>query len=213
MTQWEQIHRRLVLDLVAQVRRRLVEGGFSDQADLLAALGPDDVVAPASDPADLAVLRHLERALPVNRPAGAGMDALVGALSALAPHLRWTQTASYVRDPPSAAFLDRYAHATLAGPPDGRPSSRDVAGQAAVGVVMLGPAVEYPPHRHPAEEIYLPLGPAGWVHDHHRDYRTEPAGCLLHHTPWQAHGMLTGDQPLLALYVWTGDVTTASVFC
>ena len=43
--------------------------------------------------------------------------------------------------------LDLYAHATLA-------DAEDVA----LGLVLLGPGVRYPPHHHPAEEFYLPAG-------------------------------------------------------
>lgn len=201
------------------MRRRLVAEGYDRQAGLLGSL---DIRTPppsvATAPSGLPVLAHFDDA--VARCENALPDDLAAAIAEFKTAVAWTQTAAYVRDPPSPAFLDQYAHATLAGAPDG---SADVPARSpgvSLGLLLLGPDVHYPPHKHPADEVYLPLTEARWVHDNARwvhdnteRYRPEPVGRLLHHEPWQPHGMLTAGRPLLAIYVWTGDVCTPSRFC
>lgn len=135
------------------------------------------------------------------------MDELADAIAVLGPSAPWTRTAGYVADPPNSRFLDGYAHVTLAAAPDGAPSG------AALGLLLLGAGVDYPPHHHPADEVYLPLTPARWVHGLDEDHRPEPPGVPIHHRPWQPHGMGTDDRPLLAVYFWSGDVATPSQFC
>ena len=60
------------------------------------------------------------------------------------------QNPNYVAAPPSPDFLENYGYAVLAGP------GGLVASEAlALGVLMLGPGIHYPTHRHPAVEIYV----------------------------------------------------------
>lgn len=136
------------------------------------------------------------------------------AIGVLALAASWRQTASYVECPPSAEFLDNYAHATLLGPPDDVPMS-DVSGQngVAVGLVLLGPGVVYPPHQHPADEVYVPLQRIEWTHERHGMPAAVAPGDLIHHVPWQPHSMRVGARPALLLYIWSGDVVTPSRFC
>lgn len=188
-----------VVALSAHLRLRLRAAGLETQAALLDGLGPEHLARKTSSRA-YAVLAHLTAAVDHARghlPVDVG-----AALSVVADAVSWTQTAAYVAQPPNADFLDGYAHATI---------TADAA--AAVGLLLLGPHVDYPPHRHPADEVYLPLAGARWAHGDALPPDAEPAGTLLHHRPWQAHAMTTGDQPLLALYVWTGEVDVASAWC
>lgn len=175
--------------LLARLRSELA----ADRPDAAAAL--DRAVAVPDGPEGaLAVLAHREAA--VARAAEEVDDALAGVLGPLAAGARWTQTASYVREPPSPGFLDGYAHATLAAG-DG----------VAIGLLLLGPHLHYPPHHHPAEEFYLPGATIEWLEG------VRPAGVVVHHAPWQPHAMTTDDRPALLAYVWTGEVATPSVFC
>lgn len=192
-----------VAALVDGLAARLHAGGFVAQAAATATLAP---TAPTPSRTALPVLRHLRTALDLSPP-----GALVDALAVVTERASWTQTASYVRDPPGWGFLDGYAHTTIAGPPDG---VRDgaVTARAALGALLLGPGVDYPRHQHPADEVYLPMTGGWWVHDVDDDLVHIPAGTLIHHTPGQPHGMRTGRTPLLALYLWTGDVITPSRF-
>lgn len=195
-----------VAALVDGLAARLLAEGYVAQAAAAATLAPAGSAVPAAPSTALPVLRHLPTALDL-----APRGVLVDALDVVMERASWTQTASYVRDPPGPGFLDGYAHTTIAGPPDGEGEGA-ASGPAALGALLLGPDVDYPRHHHPAEEVYLPLTHAWWVHDVDDDLVHVPAGTLIHHAPGQPHGMRTGGTPLLALYLWTGDVTTPARF-
>jgi hypothetical protein len=121
--------------------------------------------------------------------------ALLETLRAAADSLDWRQT--YTKDEVGEEFLRNYAWAELS-----RPSSGIVAAQISCGVLVLGPNTFYPPHRHEAEEIYLPLaGTAEWLQGD-GVWRHRPAGTLIHHSSEETHAMRTGEQPLLAMYLW-----------
>jgi len=73
------------------------------------------------------------------------------------------------------------------------------------GVLLLGPHVTYPPHRHEADEIYVPLaGTAAWKHGN-EGWRERLPGSVIHHAPYVPHAMQTGQEPLLALYLWRSE--------
>jgi hypothetical protein len=179
-----------VLDaLITRLRSALA----ADHADAAAALDRAAPVPGGPDPA-FPVLAHRDAAV---ARAAEEVDAdLAAVLGPLAASARWTQTPSYVREPPSPGFLDGYAHATLAEGDD-----------VAVGLLLLGPHLHYPPHHHPAEEFYLPGATIGWLEG------VRPAGVVVHHASWQPHAMTTGERPALLAYVWTGEVATPSAFC
>ncbi|GLZ46150.1 hypothetical protein Acsp06_23350 [Actinomycetospora sp. NBRC 106375] len=182
--------------LRARLAAVLADGGHPGPAALLGRLAHRPGDRPAAAPP---VVAHLDDALVRT---GEEVDAaLAETLAPLARAAAWQQTASYVENPPDATFLDLYAHATLAEADD-----------VALGLVLLGPGVHYPPHHHPAEEFYLPAGSIRWLHAAGGEPAPEPAGVLVHHTPWQPHAMTTGDRPVLLVYVWTGPVGTPSVF-
>jgi hypothetical protein len=145
------------------------------------------------------------RALPVLRwlPQIAG-DAdrfggdFVEALCGSAHSLDWRQT--YTVTDISGRFLQNYGWAEIL-----RPSARSGASsnpQISCGVLVLGPNTFYPPHRHEAEEIYLPLsGTAEWQQGG-AVWRHRSPGTLIHHSSEELHAMRTGEHPLLAMYMW-----------
>jgi len=161
------------------------------------------------DPA-LARAAGLSRPLPVlewwdeclAQPGPPAARALAGALLDLRPMLAFTQNPGYVASPPSPTFIARYGYAVLAGPASGPPALVEHA-DLAFGVLLLGPETTYPPHLHPAAELYLPLGPADWrVQD--GPLRERPAGAPIVHAPNEPHETRTRRVPLAALYVWLG---------
>ena len=82
----------------------------------------------------------------------------------------------------------------------------------ACGILMLGPGVEYPRHRHEAEEVYIPLtGQTHWLQGS-QDWTFRELGRPIYHAPWVPHAMKTGPSPLLALYLWrAGNLTQKSI--
>jgi len=100
---------------------------------------------------------------------------------------------------------DRLASAEIAGP-DGLLQAKDLR----FGVFLQAPQTHYPSHSHAAEELYLVLAGAPlWQKD---DGPFEPVlpGTAVHHLSYQRHAMRTADAPLLALWLWTGDLSFAT---
>lgn len=66
----------------------------------------------------------------------------------------------------------------------------------------------YPLHHHPAAEAYLVLsGDAEWRRGAGR-WRWEPPGSVIYHAPGVPHATRAGADPLLAVYLWRGDLAT-----
>jgi hypothetical protein len=147
--------------------------------------------APLHPPAQLPVLRWLPQlTVQAGRCGAAFLETLSGAAGSLA----WRQT--YTRDEVGDEFLRNYAWAELS-----RSGSGIGAAQISCGVLVLGPNTFYPPHRHEAEEIYLPLaGTAEWLKGD-GVWRHRRPGTLIHHSSEETHAMRTGGQPLLAMYL------------
>ena len=170
---------------------------------LIAARAPQFIAGaavPWSDPAErravqpqsLPVLGHLPQCL-VSAPAA--ICPVVEALLAAAPVLAWRQTYSAAQMSPQ--FLDQYGWSELVGLAGAVPSRA-----CAVGFLILGPGIEYPPHHHEALELYVPLaGRASWWRARSGWQEVEP-GKTVRHEAWQPHAMRTGSEPLLALYLW-----------
>ncbi|WIX76646.1 dimethylsulfonioproprionate lyase family protein [Amycolatopsis carbonis] len=190
-----------VTALVTDLARRLASEGLPEHAADLRSTHPTAPDAPAAPSAALPALRHLPKALRIART-----DDATGLAQALTS-ARWTQTNTYVRNPPNERFLRGYAHCTLLGPATALPVAIDPAGLVTLGVLLLGPHLHYPPHWHPADEVYLPLTTARWSTDQ-SPYKAREPGTILHHTPTQSHAIHTDAVPLLALYLWRGDLHT-----
>jgi len=162
---------------------------------------PETWSLPAASP--LPVLDHLPTAFDALPDPCA---ALARALAAAALGLNWQQT--YTAEDMGEAFLRRYGWTLVAGPGGLIEQTGLIA-----GFLLLGPDVDYPPHRHSAEEIYrVVAGRASWkVGD--ADRRPLPPGAVVHNPPWQPHGMRTDiGEPLLAAAVWrTGDLEKSTI--
>lgn len=126
------------------------------------------------------------------------------ALSRLAHQLTWSQT--YSPEDFGPGFLERYGWTELIGL-RGPIRSETLA----CGFLLLGPATEYPMHRHVAEEIYIPIsGTASWRAGD-QDWSLRAEGEIIRHASLVPHAMRTGTEPLLALYLWQdGDLAEKS---
>jgi Dimethlysulfonioproprionate lyase len=159
--------------------------------------------ARAANGAALPVLRHWPLALELART-GAAAPA-VPWLETLAPALGWTQNPNYRANPPNPDFLANYGYAQLAGPP-AVPTLLETE-TCAFGLLLLGPGLVYPAHRHPAVELYLPLTPGDWQRGA-EPWRAVPSAAPIHHPSGIPHATRSGAGPLLALYLWQGDLAT-----
>ena len=169
-------------------------------ADFAAALGALDLTSAKPQPRRLPVCRFWDRMVAAK---GAGAGPLLAPLAALGPSLGWVQNPNYVAAPPSPDFLENYGYAVLAGP-GGLVASEELA----LGVLMLGPGIHYPTHRHPAVEIYIvAAGEAEWQRGE-APWRREPPGTVIRHESMMPHATRTLAEPLLAAYLWRGDLAT-----
>ena len=119
----------------------------------------------------------------------------VGCLCECAASLDWRRT--YAREEADPAFMRNYGWTELA-------TSEAGAGalKLSCGVLVLGPNTLYPPHFHEAEELYVPLhGLAEWQQGD-CIWRLRSPGNVIHHSSEEPHAMRTGDDPLLAMYLW-----------
>ena len=175
-------------------------------ADLLHTIDPRQAeAAEAGRPFGLPACRFWSAAIEAEG-GSEPLDGLRHALAGLGPWLIWTQNPNYRRAPPSADFLDHYGYAVVGGPRDGPPALVEHA-SLAVGVLLLGPGTHYPLHQHPATEIYVPLNTAEWRRGD-GPWREEPAGAMILHPSGMPHATRTGQRPLLAIYLWAGDLGT-----
>lgn len=150
-------------------------------------------------PKGLVCLAHLDRAA---RIAGAEAKPLARLLQEHRGAFRWGQT--YTETDFGKKFIDNYGWLEVFGT-RGHFDNRKIAG----GLLILGPGIVYPDHHHVAEEIYIPLtGGADWRMGDGA-FRRREAGEIIHHPSSMNHAMRTGEEPLLALYLWRGGPLAA----
>lgn len=153
---------------------------------------PNQPAARKVEPLALSVLRWLSRIQELAPPFSVRfVDAIAGA----APALAWQRSHTIADVGPE--FLDNYGWTEFVGLSGPTPSDR-----LACGVLLLGPDSTYPPHRHEAEEVYVPLaGTAMWKQGS-GGWQEQPPGAVIHHARYEPHAMRTKNSPLLALYLW-----------
>ncbi len=84
------------------------------------------------------------------------------------------------------------------------------------GIGVWGPGIDYPAHRHAAEEVYVLLGGSAEFHFGDGEaalVETRQAGDAVFVPSLRTHGFRTRQQPLAVLYVWqAGDLREKSTF-
>ena len=151
---------------------------------------PSDVTLSQTTPSRLPVLRHLPHAMAVTGPE---TEALAALLIAAAGVLEWRQ--SYSDAELGQKFIENYGWTEILR-----------AERLVCGFLVLGPRTEYPTHRQAPEEICIPLAGTAFWQRGNRPFAPRPPGMIVHHPSWLPHAIRTSDEPLLALYVWRGDL-------
>ena len=160
----------------------------------------------APGPATKPVVKHLDATLAAARTLDAELS---DALKVLAPALHWEQSASYTDALLGAGFSDNYAWAELIGP-KGFFAGNDYL----IGVLLLGPHRHYLDHHHPAPELYWPLTePSDWRKGDDQPFVTRKQGDVIWHPSLVTHATITHEKPLLAVYVWTRNVSVGARLC
>jgi hypothetical protein len=145
-------------------------------------------------PKSLPCLRHLDRIAGLAPPTA---KAIVDELAQGRNELCWGQT--YGAADFGQRFLDNYGWLELLGT-----RGHFVHEEIAAGFLILGPHLLYRDHHHLAEEVYIALtGGTEWRKGDGGFVRRE-AGEVIHHASNVNHAMRTGEEPLLAIYLWRG---------
>lgn len=186
--------------LLASVAARLTpQSVLVPFADALIAATEIDPLDNAGEAAEcLPVARHWPAALSQD-PIGA----LICETAALHPQ-HWRQNPNYRARPPAPGFLDNYGYLEWLGPEAIYRHDR-----LRFGLLLLGPHTLYPRHHHPAEEVYLPLGPGRWFKDG-EGWQERVSGAVIHHPPHCGHATESGAAPLAAIYLWRGEIARAA---
>jgi hypothetical protein len=145
-------------------------------------------------PKRLPCLAYLPRTVELAAPAE---KELAGLLAQFGATLHWGQT--YTAADFGQNFIDNYGWVELFGTRGHFANDR-----VAAGFLILGSGIVYPDHHHVAEEVYIPLtGGAKWRAGE-SVFRARQGGAVIHHCSNINHATRTGDEPLLALYLWRG---------
>ncbi|MEM7179084.1 MAG: dimethylsulfonioproprionate lyase family protein [Pseudomonadota bacterium] len=156
--------------------------------------------------------RHLPAAETLARAACHAIDDTRGLLDAMITRRatrHWEQTYSKADGVVSDAMLADYGFAEVIGQ-----RGPFVSDRVRSGIGLYGPNIHYPPHRHAAEEIYLPLaGEALFEMDGVRETRPRGPGDAVFMRSNRVHGFSTGDLPFAVFYIWrAGDLRQKSTF-
>jgi hypothetical protein len=123
---------------------------------------------------------------------------LAEAFSAIEPRLYWQRRPGAEHVPGN--FAEGHANATIIG--EGGLEARD---DVRMGVSLMAPAVQYPDHRHPPEELYAVLSPGHWRQEA-RPWHEPGIGGVVYNQPNVIHAMRSTQRPLLAIWcLWQGS--------
>jgi hypothetical protein len=166
-----------------------------------AALDLIDAEPRTAGPAGRPLTRHLPAALALTRAEAPELACLLEPIAELLP---WRY--GYVARPDAPGLDASMGWAELVGP-----EAPFRSGQVCLGLTLIGPGNHYLPHRHPAVELYRVLaGRAEWSAG--EVAAVESPGAYILHAANIVHAMRTEEEPLLAIYSWTGDVVSPSVW-
>jgi len=130
--------------------------------------------------------------------------AVAAALRSIADGLPWRYSYAPRADAPGLAAAIGWAE--IVGPL--APFRSDAV---CLGLTLIAADSFYPPHRHPAVELYHVLtGHPEWTAG--ADMRIRGPGAFILHQSETIHAMRTDQEPLLAIYTWTGDVVSPSIW-
>ncbi len=189
---------KIAQDLLAESRAFLAGSG-SLVADFIAPWAmelPERALGATSLPC----LCHLD-ACAASAEGGSGEE-LARLLAERGQRLHWGQT--YTASDFGQKFVDNYGWLELVGT-----RGHFADDKVACGFLLLGPDVHYPDHHHEAEEIYIPLTGGALWRKGDGEFVARGASEVIHHSSNVNHAMKTGDDPLLALYLWRGGPLAA----
>ena len=187
----------------AYVRRLSAQDALADELTRALTLIPAETETAPAQPVGPAhpITRHLSAAL---APAQGRIEGILTPFRQLAPALPWRY--SYAPRADAPRLEHNVAWSEFVGPVAPIQSDR-----VCLGVTLIAPHTLYPLHRHNAVETYFVLsGTATWTAAGRS--QTQPPGSFILHPSNVHHAMQTWDEALLAVYTWSGDVHSTSVY-
>ena len=143
----------------------------------------------------------LADALPLAGPGTAERE-LMGLYVKERASRHWEQSYTSADSAVGTDMLSSYGYAEIVGEQGPFVSTRIRAGIAA-----YGPHLDYPLHRHQAEEIYAVLAGGALCSLGDDEPALRKPGDVLYHAPNVAHGLRTTGEPLVIAYLWqNGDL-------
>jgi quercetin dioxygenase-like cupin family protein len=199
---------RSIFDLIGAIQNHLQQRKVTgdtvgkEAARVLSLLEPLPTLAGTFSRSTHPSTRHLDAAFE------AGNASTVDLLAAIRPvafDLPWRY--SYAKRDDAPGLEDNMAFAEIIGP-EAPFKSHSVC----IGLTLIGPETVYPSHVHPATELYyVAAGTATWIANGIPS-RNPPGAFILHPSQF-VHAMQTYQEPLLAVYSWSGeDLETLSAY-
>lgn len=150
-----------------------------------------------STPARLPVCDYLGEALARARSGPHPVGQIVDAFEQIEHLLTWRRRAG--SDATNSKFHEGHANAVIVGP-----TGIEKREDARIGISLMAPAVRYPDHQHPPEEVYIVLSAGEWLQED--GTWVEPGiGGIIYNPPGAVHAMSASTTPLLAVWcLWTG---------
>ncbi len=131
---------------------------------------------------------------------------LVAAFTAERVTRKWEQSYTKSENVVGDDMLSGYGFAEVIGK-----HGPFVSERVRAGIGVWGPHIDYPPHRHAAEEVYVVV--AGSAEFDLGEPVVRHAGEAVYVPSMMTHGFRTKDQPLAVFYIWqAGDLREKSTF-
>lgn|GEM_PF-911504 len=172
---------------------------FQHKSILLNALVNDLPLNPDYQTHTKPVCQYLEECL---KSPEVAFPELTGAIAGFSGRLHWQINQKYV-GVFDDHFLQNEAFVEIIGP-----TGLLLAPSIRVGLLLLGKAMHYPSHAHEATELYRVVSGTGLWRQGKSGFSEAPPGKALYHDVWEPHEMKTVGLPVLALFSWTGAISS-----
>ena len=157
---------------------------------------------PESAPARIAASRYWDR---LSEAPAKGFESVLEAARACAGGFHWRVNENYRGCPGfEERFFDNEAFAEVVGP-----KGLLLSDTVRLGFIIVGDGVWYPWHSHEALELYHTVsGTALWGQGD-RTLRAREPGEAIFHESFETHAMKTEEEPVLAMWTWSGAIGCA----
>jgi len=143
-------------------------------------------------------------------PSPAATGDLRSAVVDAAPDLFWTSSYLNHTEPDMVHLHANYFVAMIVGS-EGTERAPVWTEQAALYLTVQASNLHYPSHVHKAPELYHIIDGTGLWQMGGREFVAQPPGAWIVHPTGTRHAMETQDEPMLALAIWTDDLTSIPV--